>query len=308
MSQTTTPAGDAAAIIQTMERLHGANIMTIEAPSESGAFDVAVVPKGMEVRSIKPLLDEYRQRPERRTGTAKLTDLGSFIAHANRFKDAGSAIFAMRSESSPGLTSVLDYHPAGEAEPRFGQHRGSYAFPISEAWAAWAKVDGKAMTQGDFAALIEERIMDILPPPTDGRAEAGALALDLVGTLGGTIAGPTQLLEVSRGLRLTETAEVANAVTLATGEVEVTYRTQHATASGQPARVPTLFLVGMPVFDGDAAYKLPVRLQYRRKDGAIFWTLRRYRPELVFFHAFDTAVGKVRAETDLPVFLGTPEA
>lgn len=150
--------------------------------------------------------------------------------------------------------------------------------------------------------------MDVLPPPTDGRAEAGALALDLVGTLGGRIAGPTELLEVSRGLRLTETAQVTNAVTLATGEVEVTYRTEHATQSGQPARVPTLFLVGMPVFDGDAAYKMPVRLQYRRKDGQIIWTLRRYRPELVFFHAFDAALARVRSETALPVFLGSPES
>lgn len=304
---TTTPPGDAAAIINAMLTLHGATVTGItRGDSEVATF--AAVPKGMELRSLKPFLDEYLDAPERRKGTATLTDLASFIAHANRFKDTGSAIFAKRDEAKPSVTSVLDYHPEGATGPRFGQHRGWYTFPVSEQWAAWAALDGKAMPQGVFAETIEERIMDILPAPIDGRAEAGALAMDLVGTLGGKIAGPTELLEVARGLRMTETAQVANATNTSTGEVEVVFRTEHTGAGGQKLSVPTLFLVGMPVFEGDGAYKMPMRLQYRRKDGMIIWTLRRYRPELVFFHAFDAALARVKAETDLPVFLGAPEA
>lgn len=311
MSITTTPSGDAAAIINTVQRLHGARTLPLERGNTDEAFAL-ILPAGMTAQSIKPMLDEYLPRPERRRGTAALTDIASFIAHANRFKDADSAIFARRTEDKPSLQSVLDYHPRTPPEDehaaRFCQHRGTYSFPVSEQWQAWGRVDGKAMSQAEFAELIETRIMDILPPPTDGRAEAGALALDLVGTLGGRIAGPSELLEVARGLRLTETAQVANAVNLATGEVEVTFRTEHANASGAPVKVPTLFLVGMPVFEGDGAYKLPIRLQYRRVEGAIRWTVRRYRPEIVFFHAFDEAVRKVAEGTGLPVFLGTPEA
>jgi uncharacterized protein YfdQ (DUF2303 family) len=304
---TTPQGGDAAAIIETVRALSAVELLPIRR-GDADATHIAILPDGMEMHSLKPLLDEYLQRPERRAGTARLTDLGSFIDHANRFKDAGSAIFAAREEKAPGLVSVLDYHEAGDGIPRFGKHRGSYAFPVSEQWKAWQAVDGKEMGQGAFAALIEDRIMDILPPPADGRADAGALALDLVGTLGGRIAGPTQLLEVARGLRLTETAQVANAFNTSSGEIEVAFRTEHVSTNGKKLNVPTLFLVGMPVFEGDAAYKLPVRLQYRLKEGAISWTLRRYRPELVFFHAFDAAIGKVKAETALPVFLGAPEA
>ena len=301
MSQTT---GEARAIIDTMRELYEPQVISLPE-----GVSVLAVPKGYEVRSIKPLMDEYLDRPERRKGTAKLDDLPSFIAHANRFKATNSAVFARRDENSPSLTSVIDYHPEGEenADARFGQHRGHYAFPLSEPWRAWADKDGDAMTQRDFAAFIEDRIMDVLPPPKDGRAEAGALTLDLLDMLGGEIAGPTRLLEVARGLRMTETAEVANAQNLASGEVEIVYRTTHQNAQGQPLKVPNLFVVGMPVFDGDAAYKMPVKLYYRRQEGRIVWSFRRYRPDLVFFDAFDRAVAKVKADTGLPVFVGAPE-
>lgn len=300
--------GDAQAIIRAMVALHGAEVTRIghgDAPQE-----VMVLPAGMRVESIKKHLDEYASKPERRTGTAVLGDLDSFIAHTNRFKDAGSIVYANRSEEKPSLLSVLDYHPAGEdnTAARFGQHRGSYRFPTSEQWDAWRRVDGTPLSQAAFATFLEERIMDILPPPTDGRSEAGALALDLVSTLGGEIAGPARLLEVARGLKMKEQSEVTNAQNINTGEIEIVFKTTHSDAAGAPLKVPNLFLVGVPVFDGDAAYKLPIRLQYRRQEGRLLWTIRRYRPELIFFHAFDAATVKVATGTGLPLLIGTPEA
>jgi hypothetical protein len=302
----TTGADDARAIIETVRELHEPRIVSIDRDLD---LAVLAVPKGVEIKSLKPFLDEYRQKPERRVGVARLGDLASFIAHANRFKAENSAVFAQREEDNPALTSVFDYHPAGpdNADACFGNHRGVYTFPLSEAWTAWADKDGEGMNQRDFAAFIEDRIMDVLPPPKDGRAEAGALTLDLLDMLGGEVAGPTRLLEVARGMRMTEAAEVANAINLASGEVEVVYRTTHQNAQGQPLKVPNLFVVGMPVFDGDAAYRLPVKLQYRRIEGKIIWSFRRYRPDLVFFDAFDRATKKVGDETGLPIFVGQPE-
>lgn len=59
------------------------------------------VPKGVEVQSLLPLLDELLEAP-----------LESFIAHAKRFADGDSALFADPSPTAPRLTSVLDYHRA----------------------------------------------------------------------------------------------------------------------------------------------------------------------------------------------------
>lgn len=66
--------------------------------------------------SARGLLQEYDTRPRRRIGTATFADLPSFVAHANRFKGASSALFASR-DDGPELISVLDYHDAGPADP-----------------------------------------------------------------------------------------------------------------------------------------------------------------------------------------------
>lgn len=298
---------DAQAIISAMRDLHG--VQTIAVADRTRTGHVLAVPRGVQIQSIKPLLDEYLDKPERRKGTATLTTLDSFIDHTKRFKDADSIVYAQRDETKPGLISVLDYHKQGpdNQDARFGGHRGVYRFPLSEQWQAWAEVDDKPLTQKDFAEFLEERILDILPPPIDGRAEGGALTLDLLNTLGGEIAGPSRLLEVARGLKMQEQSEVTNAQNLASGETEIVFRTTHTNESGQPLKVPNLFLVGMPVFDGDAAYKMPIRLRYRRHGPAMTWIIKRYRPELVFFDAFDQAAKRVAAEAELPVLTGTPE-
>lgn len=48
--------------------------------------------------------------------------------------------------------------------------------------------------------------------------------------------------------------------------------------------------------------------RYRARSGAISWCYQLYRPEKVFEHAFDEACETAQAETDLPLFMGHPEA
>lgn len=302
-----TPSG-AQAIIDTVKDLHQPRMITIgDEKSPSGLQDILAVPEGMTLHSVKPYLAEYAVKPERRAGTASLADLGSFILHTNRHKDAESVVFAQRSEEKPQLLAVLDYNPAGpdNTAARFGKHRGVYQFPTSEAWRAWRDIDGKALSQADFAAFLEARIMDVMPVAEPD--QQSTLTRELLARLGGEIAGPDTLLTTARGLRLHETAEVANAQNLGSGEVEVVYRTSHQDEKGQPLRVPSLFVVGMPVFDGDAAYQMPIRLRYRSSGGRITWTVLRYRPDLVFRSAFDHALEEVRKQTELPVMIGSPE-
>lgn len=315
MSQTTSQrdaarAGEIPAIIDTVRGLDVAATVSLTRPSDANTVPVLIVPNGKQVLDVKKFLDAYLPAPERRKGTATLTDLASFIEHTNRFKDDDSVVFAHRDEENPALTAVLDYHRAGAAAaPRFGTHRGQYAFPVSEQWEAWAEVDGKALDQATFAAFLEERIADVLLPPTDPAA-LGGLAESLLQLIGDTtaIAGPTKMMEISRGLRVKEHGHTVNAQTLSTGEIEAVFKVEHRDEAGQPLRVPSLFLVGIPVFDGGAPYRLPIRILYRVAGGRITWFLKRYRPELIFLNAFDEAVAEVKEKTTLPVFMGAPEA
>lgn len=269
---------------------------------EDELVECVLVPKGFEVLDTKPMLDARRSEPERRRGTAELGDLASFVAHVKRFADDDSIVFATPAPS-PKLVAVLDYHRAGAtASPRFGGHRSVYTFPVSEEWQTWSVVHGVARQQEPFAALIEERVLDLADPQSAGESAKAMVAL-----LGCSFASPAKLLELSRGLSLRVNTRVAKAVNLSSGESQLQYATEHADDSGQPLKVPGAFLLAIPVFKGGSLYQIPARLRYRVSSGTISWTVDLYRLEQVLEHAFGEACELVRKETGLPLLVGSPE-
>ena len=315
---------DLSTVIETIKNLHEPKL--VELPSRSfGEEDalrkVLVVPQGMQVADIKPLMDQYRDRPERRTGTAVFRHLQSFIEWTQRNSSDHSVIFANPSEDAPSLLAVIDYHDKGAPRPprvdpgthdngdaNWCQHRGAYPMKLSKAWRLWAGLDDKPIKQGDLAALLEDRITDILMPPAETSAnEADIKLLDLVRQLGGTLAGPSRMLELSRGLSVYEQSKVTNVANLTTGEKQIVYETSLQGSDGEPIRVPSMFLIGIPVFELGPLYRIPVRLRFRKNSGEITWTLLRHRPEIFFEDAFNDSVAQARECCKLPVFVGEPE-
>lgn len=302
--ETTTEAGIVADVVS--EHIK-ARILKVKDPmgevAEGDAVPVLILPRSLRAESIKPILDEYRERPERRRGTAKLGDLTSFIAHANRFKELASALFANPDPKAPSLTSVLDYHEAGDAGlPAWGQHRGVYAFPLSDEWTKWMAQNEQLMTQIAFAAWIEEHIVDIADPGL-----AGDAAKALVDLLGARFAPPATLLETSRGLRLMAAMKMTNAVNLSSGENEFVFTTEHQDHKGGKVQVPSAFLIAIPVFRRGPLYKLAVRLRYRVDPGVVKWSFSVHGADRVFDHAFTEACDTATKETGLPLFIGSPE-
>ncbi len=264
----------------------------------------------LEVAGVKAFLDAYDDFPERRKGVARLGDLASFISHASRFKSAHSAIFADDTRGAPKLVSVLNYHPQGpafegpdERPADWCDHRGVYAFPLSDEWVAWNKDNKEALSQQAFAALVEGRILDVVEP-----ALAGEAARKVAEAIGATLASPAKVLELSRGLSVRVGAQVKNVVNLGTGEVQVNFVTEHSDADGSPLKVPGAFLVAIPVFRNGPLYQLAARLRYRAKEGAIMWWYELHGADRVFDHAFREACDTAARDTGLPLFVGTPEA
>lgn len=295
------PSTNAQAVAEIVAKLHEPKELRFADMADGNGLALAV-PKGINVISAKKFIDEFREHPERREGTARLGDLESFIAHANRFKDAGSAIFASDNPRQPSLTSVLDYHEATGGDPRFGKHRGHYAFPLSEEWRRWTNAPPK-MKQAQFAEFVEENIINVLDP-----AAAKEPALDFSRTIGADFASAQRLMELSRGLKVRVSSHVQNAVTLATGETQFVYASEHQGESGQPLKVPGALLLALRVFEGGAYYQVPARLKYRVDGAEVLWTIVLARTDVIFEDAFNEAKERVRVETALPLFVGTPEA
>lgn len=254
----------------------------------------------------KSALADYLDRPERRSGTATLTRLDSFIAHIKRFMDADSIVFARDDRTAPSLTAVLDYHKAGsEADPRFGKHRTVFNFPLSDEWKIWQKFDKAQMDQREFAEFIEDRIVDI-----EYVEDIDALSEEMqryIGTTNaGRIATPTRMHELSTNLEVYENSVIKQVQKLQTGEAQIRFESEHVDAAGAPVDIPALFVICIPVFAHDGYYRIVARLRYRATGGLKFW-YELWRTDLVFDDAFDKACERVKIETELPLLVGSPE-
>lgn len=253
------------------------------------------------VESVRARLEEYRLFPERRRGTATVDTKESFIELTNRHKIDDSAIFADMDWRKPSLTAVIDYHQkqaAGQAA--YGQHRVHYAFPLSDEWQAWLDKNGTRMSQADFAWFLEDRIPE-LSAPTD--SERAIYERDFATT----VATPAQVVELSRGLQVHVASHVKNAITLASGEGNITFDEAHQDAAGGKLKVPGIFILSIsPFFMGDKV-RVPVRLRYRPQNGSIVWFYEIWRPDQVITEHVRHAFKDVLAATELPGFEGKPE-
>jgi uncharacterized protein YfdQ (DUF2303 family) len=284
----------------------GVDILRVEGISAVGVpydFPIGIVHgEKPELASLKRFAEEWRTQPASRKGTAKALTLESFIDLVNRQKNRDSVVFADSNWREPSLTAVLDYHPndGDTDEARYGHHRVHYPFPLSEEWKGWLLNDGKTMDQTDFAELIEDHIQE-LGSPTD--AEKIWMERDFQTT----VATPSKLITLSRGLQVNVAANVKDFRNLQSGEGQIVFEEQHNGADGQPIIVPGLFILKIsPFFNGDPI-SIPVRLRYRVKSGKLFWVYQIYRPDAAINEAILNALGDVRAKTELPVYEGAPE-
>ncbi|UZW54037.1 YfdQ family protein [Sphingobium sp. JS3065] len=257
--------------------------------------------------------DAFRPFPLHRTGIVALTQLQSFIDLVNRFKFLHSAIFASDDFTKPSLTAIFDYHPDnaetdGEASVNAVQamrHKASYAFPLSKEWQAWINMNAKPMGMGDFARFIEDNIVDVSADPVEVFAKASQ---DFVSANRGSLATPSKLVEISRGLQVYERAVIKEAKNLSTGEAQFTFDSEHTDGDGKPLTLPTMFSITIPVFARSTeVFRLIARFRYRKtSDGLLFW-YELWRPDLTFETAFNEALEEVASKTSLPIFVGAPE-
>lgn len=250
---------------------------------------------------VKPLFSAYRATPERKSGTATVNTLESFISLVERHKTEHSVIFAETNWEKPSLTAIIDYHQAqngGAADN--GNHRIHYEFPLSEEWRAWIKINGKPMDQTTFAEFIEDHIADLSSPDTMEEE-------DFRRKFGFKVAFPSDLVALSRGLQVFSSSQVKNHVTLQSGEGEITWAEEHRDAQGNKLQVPGLFILSIaPFFRGEAT-RIPVRLRYRVAGGSILWTCQLYRPDVSITEEVTRDMERAAHETDLPSFQGAPE-
>lgn len=252
------------------------------------------------VQSLKKFFEEFRTHPERKTGTATVTTLESFIDLVDRHKTEHSVIFANTDWKSPSLTAVIDYHQIEGGRADNARHRIHYPFPLSEEWQAWIGQNGEVLAQAEFAEWIEDHIAELATPTDDEKREYEE-------TFGLKVATPAEIVTLSRGLKVHAETRVRSNVVLQSGEGEIAFEEEHRDAAGNKLVVPGLFIVSLaPFFLGDKA-RIPVRLRYRVFGGAVKWFFVLHRPDVHITGHINAALENAAGATDLPAYQGTPE-
>lgn len=278
------------------------NIQTIEADGVKALVADIRKDDHREIVDLKNIIDHWRDKPERVHGTANVQSPESFVALVNRHCNTErSALFCDAMNQQPSIQAVIDYH-GGDADPDWCKHRIRYGFPLSREWNLWMAVAAKGrMDQSEFAFLIEDRIADVVTGDKDEEKE-------LASQMQVTIATPAQLLTFSRGLQVRVSQTVKEMRNISSGADQIVFDETHEGENGQPLNVPGLFVLSIPVFQGDAPIRLPVRLRYRVLERKTFWTVVPYRADKVLVDTVKAVAERAAHETTLPLFYGSPEA
>lgn len=234
----------------------------------------AIVPKGMEIKSLKDIQDDYRLVPLYVNQAEATNNFDSFIVYVKRYLSENSILFADQPKIDGNraeftMKAILDYHPAGgdPMKAGAGNHTMQYIAALHTRMSRWLKTENRGLSQIEFASFVEDNIGDLcvlegFTPP-----------------FGSAIASPADLLTLSRGLEVRVNQTVRNASRLSNGETSLIFTSENTKQDGSELIVPEWFGIKLPIFIGTEPTIIPVRLRYRVKDGVIVFTY--------LFHGFD---------------------
>lgn len=290
-----------------------ATVVVVKDPVSGASAPIVYTTNGAVAALPANVFDQYLEGPRYRAGAATLLSLDSFVKHVNRFKDDGTVVFADNNRTKPSLTAVLDYHHADDvnegtkSDARFGRHRSLFSFPVSDEWVAWNGINSKQLTMKQFAAFLEDHIVDVMMPADVALSEAAAKFVDRLGGRA-SMADPAALMTLASNFEVFEQSQAGEKQNLSSGEKSVNFESIHVDRNGQALAVPQMFVIAIPVFKMGDPFQILARLRYRKTGGEIHFFYELWRLDLIFDTAFDEAVKQVEDETGVPVLLGSPEA
>jgi uncharacterized protein YfdQ (DUF2303 family) len=261
---------------------------------------LAIIPKDFRVEALTEAdkARAYRRdRPLRVEANTTILELESFIAICQRFKRPVSAIFA--DIEATKLTAIFDFHdPTGDKDDaeiaRWGKHRAIYVCPRSKPWQAWTALDGKPLSQDQFAQFIEERLDDLTSAPADRAPPEDGVTREY--------GAPARILDMARNLQIRTRGEFVREIDTRTGSFNLVNRVQNEEATS--TRIFGGFWLKLPVFEAGALYLVEARIQFRLVEGRPTFTFLLHNKDVVLRDAFDEVRKRVHAETSLPIFAG----
>lgn len=273
-----------------IKELLAAGAAIAEPIQSHGGIPYIALPEGYALHDIERLLNN----PTRKRAEVKTTDVASFISYVSLHKvsSESSAIYAKVDADSGkfGLVAVIDDHkmlPLVSQDAGWREHRCTFSSNPSVEWTRWMNANKKQVTQTDFATFLEDNLPDIA-------------------ALEGMPTG-ADILAMALGFEANAEKRLRSKINLQSGGVRFEFVDDEDKDTRTRMDVFQRFTIGIPVFDGsNSAYPIEARLKYREKDGKVTFWYELIRPDRVFRSAVNEEMARIKAETELHVFVGTP--
>lgn len=232
-------------------------------------------------------LARYDDEPRRVTGDVELHDVNSLVAYCKDHEADG--LIPRVYVDSPNATFVAVLNaPHVESDtliPSWGDHRAHVELVPSIEWRHWTGKSGQLLDQVTFAHHIERHIVDVRTPD-------GATLLEIVSSIEGT-----------------KNVEFTRAERLDNGQRRFVYRETiegRAGATGQ-LEIPSEFVLGIPVFDGDdEGYAITARLRWRIAGDGLKLGYELDRTDVVWRDAVGHLIKVVEDGVGLVAYRGCP--
>ncbi|MBT2508854.1 DUF2303 family protein [Streptomyces sp. ISL-98] len=223
---------------------------------------------------------EHTGTPPRKQGTTTVRDATSFAAYFDKHADSDTEVYADAERLT--ITAVLDAHQADTA--RWSGHRLTLALRTTDAWKQWKELDGKLVSQEQFAEFLEDHLPELLEPAA------------------------AEMLEIAQSFQATSKVDFKSGTRLATGQRQFEYVETVTAKAGQKGQltIPETFIVGLVPFDGSQGYKVTARLRHRIVDTQLRIGYKLERPGDILATAFGDVVTAIGEAIEQPVMNGSP--
>lgn len=255
-----------------------ANKLTPQIVSAPGGRSFLITPDHAEVKDVTPAHAGTTFKPDHISQGVTLQTTKSLGDYLGTFKGPNTILFADIAASR--IVGAIDYHSAQAADRV--KHTATLDLPHSVEWKLWNGIDGKHLSQLDFARFLDENRDDITSP----------------------VAG--DLLDVVRDLHAVNTKNTSTSVRLNTDHVdfEVSASTDTRGSKGGKLEIPNAFKLLIPVYFGEPPVAIEARLRWNETDAGIAFGIMLLRKEQVRQDDFMRVVEQVAEASQLPAVYG----
>ena len=235
---------------------------------EDGHVMVVYVPGHGDHPGRTEVVTKATLEPYRATGAVAVFDAVSLSTLIAVNSYAHTTVYVDRNPTKPAIVAVLNDH--GRDGPGWRDHRVSIQFRKTPQWEKWSAIDGKFLSQMEFANFVEDNLLDIVTP------------------------APADMLEISQHLEVIRTTSFKSSSRPKSGLVK--FRNESDDTTAENVTIPDALVLELAPFVGSPKSLITARFRYRIEGGGLKLGVKLQRIEEVVAEVMDAIVAAI----DLP--------